>query len=374
MVKVCHLTSGHSSTDVRIFERQCTSLAKAGYDTYLVAQGDTYTKNGVHIVGVPKSTGGRLGRIIKGSRAVYSKALEIDADIYQLHDPELLMYALKLKSRGKRVIFDSHEFYGMQIREKTYIPKIIRNLTASLYMLYEKYVNQRIDATIEVCTLMGKDYFEGRCHRRVFVNNVCRLDEFQPSSKIPFEQRKSIVCIGKLSPSRGITHLIKGVAKTKATLILGGNFISKEYQAELRAMPEYSCVDYRGFITPQQAAEALDGCLVGMATLLHVGQYPKIDTLPTKVYEYMAMGLPVIISDSPYAVKMINKYKFGIAVDPSNPDQIAEAINYLVDHPEKASEMGQNGRRAAVEEFNWGIEEKNLFELYQDLEPPLKDK
>lgn len=77
----------------------------------------------------------------------------------------------------------------------------------------------------------------------------------------------------------------------------------------------------------------------------------------------MSMGSPVIITKYPYAEKMIQKYNFGIAVNPDNVDEIVEAINFLVDNPDKSKEMGENGRRAVLEEFNWGIEEKKLLAL-----------
>ena len=79
----------------------------------------------------------------------------------------------------------------------------------------------------------------------------------------------------------------------------------------------------------------------------------------------MSMGLPVIITKYPFAEKMIKKYNFGIAVEPDNVDEIADAIMYLIDNPKKAEIMGKNGRRAILEEFNWGNEERKLLKLYK---------
>jgi len=365
MKKICHITSTSQNHIPRLI-KQSKSALKIGLIPYIVSQGDTFVEDGINYIGIEPAKS-RLERMTKTSKKMINKALEIDADIYQLHDPELLLYALTLKKKGKIVIFDSHEFYGMQIREKHYIPKIFRNLIANIYMIYEAYINKQIDATIEVCTILGEDYFHNRCNRCIFIKNTSMLDEFMPTNNLPFEQRKTIAHIGGLNHARGITHLIKGTAKTKATLILGGCFDPIGYHEKLQLMHEYSCVQYCGFLSQKQVIQILDKCLCGVATLLHIGQYNKIDTLATKVYEYMAMGLPVIISNTPYAVKMIEKYKFGIAVDPSDPEKIADAINYLFEHPQEAYNMGQNGRRAVLEEFNWGIEEKKLIALYEEL-------
>ena len=120
------MTSVHDPEDVRIFHKECVSLANAGYDVYLVERGDSYEKSGVHIVGVGQPCGGRLSRMFSFSKKVYHTALALDADVYHLHDPELLPYGLKLKKKGKKVIFDSHEDTCGSILEKTWIPSAMR--------------------------------------------------------------------------------------------------------------------------------------------------------------------------------------------------------------------------------------------------------
>ena len=95
MVKVCHMTSAHDPEDIRIFCKECVSLKQAGYDVYLVTRGESYEKNGVHLVGVGYPKGGRLSRMTTFAKKVYDTALKIDADIYHFHDPELLPYGCR---------------------------------------------------------------------------------------------------------------------------------------------------------------------------------------------------------------------------------------------------------------------------------------
>ena len=159
--------------------------------------------------------------------------------------------------------------------------------------------------------------------------------------------------------------MIKAAYKANVKLILGGKFSPASYETEVKQMPEYSSVDYRGHLTREQILKVHQESTIGAATILNIGQYNTGDNFATKVYEYMSMGLPVIITKYPYAEKMIQKYDFGIAVEPDNVDEIADAIMYLIDNPDKAKEMGENGRRAVLEEFNWGIEEKKLLALYE---------
>lgn len=367
-MKICHMTSAHSPEDVRIFHKECVSLAEAGYNVYLVERGDTYEKNGVHIIGIGEASGGRLNRMTRTARNIYKTALALDADLYHFHDPELLPYGLKLKKRGKKVIFDSHELYVQQIRTKEYLPRWARSLIAGLYGAYERHVLRAIDGLIFPCTIGGKHPFEGQCSRLATVNNVPSLkelyDHYDPD--IP-QYPRSIVHIGGLTYNRGITHMVKAAAKADCTAYLGGTFSPASYQAEVNALPEYSCVRYLGQLTRPQVLDTLQHCRIGMATLLNVGQYGKVDNLATKTYEYMSLGLPVILSKAPYHQQLMEQYHFGLCVDPEDIEETAAAIRHLLDHPDEARQMGENGRRAVKERFNWGVEKQKLLTLYKEI-------
>ncbi len=371
MIKVCHMTSAHDGEDIRIFHKECVSLAKAGYDVYLVQVGDSYEKNGVHLVGLGEPAQSRLDRFLHSAKNAYKKALEVDADIYHLHDPELLGYGLKLKKRGKKVIFDSHEFYAEQIKHKQYIPAFCRNLVAKVYDRYQKYILRRLDGLVFPCLVNGENPFADCCRHMALVNNVPMLhelyDHYDPA--IPKYER-SICHIGSLTHNRGITHLVQAAGRADCTAYLGGAFESDEYEQQIRALPEFDHVSYLGLLNRQQVLETLQRCRIGVATLLNVGQYSQLWNLPTKVYEHMALALPSVLSDTPYIRQVVEQYQIGICVDPANVVEIAAAIRYLLEHPDEAQRMGENGRRAIREEFNWGVEEQKLFALYEDI---LKD-
>ena len=369
------MTSGHRSDDVRIFHKECVSLAKAGYDVFLVAQGESYEKDGVHVVGVEKQTGSRLSRMLFTTKNVYKAALSIDADIYHIHDPELLMYATRLINKGKKVIFDSHENYPAQILHKEYLPKPMRLFIAFIYQNYEKYILKRINAVVIPCKFGGHNIFENIAKETVYIDNLPILSNiFDSNQKLSYPQVPPICYVGGLTYSRGITHLIKASYGAGVKLILCGNFNPIEYHSQLMELPEYECVDYRGFLNRDQVVDVYRESLIGMCTILNVGQYNKGDNFATKVYEYMSMGLPVIITDSPYARKVMEEYGFGICVQPDNVEEIASAIRYLLDNPDIAKQMGENGRRAVLDKFNWGIEEKKLIKLYDDLFSKAKQK
>ncbi|MCP4176145.1 MAG: glycosyltransferase family 4 protein, partial [bacterium] len=86
-----------------------------------------------------------------------------------------------------------------------------------------------------------------------------------------------------------------------------------------------------------------------------------------KIFEYMLYGLPIICTDYILWKEIIAKYNCGICVNPNNIEEITKAIKYLLDNKEKAYIMGQNGKKAVLNEFNWSSQEKKLLEIYKTL-------
>ena len=306
-IKVCHLASHHKMSDMRIFEKECKSLAKAGFDVTLIGfreETKTETIGGVHCISLYCPIKNNLELLRKRNKPSLGAALQVDADIYHLHEPELLPVGMKLKRKGKIVIFDSHEYYGWQLRDNIHKIKIIKTPAflmkwiGKLYMHYEKRVCMKLDAVVQVCTMNGIDYFENRCKRTLFIRNLPSLSDYTRKTPIDYSDGPSVAMIGGITKERGITQLVEASYLAKARLLLAGAFSPKSYEKELMELPAYACVDYRGFLDKNGMVSLLEQANIGASTLLNVGQYDKIDTFPTKVYDYMSMQLPVIISDT----------------------------------------------------------------------------
>lgn len=369
MIKVCHMTSAHAPEDVRIFHKECVSLAKAGYDVYLVERGESYEKEGVHIVGVGQPAGGRFSRITRFSQKVYEVALSLDADIYHLHDPELLPYGLKLKRKGKKVIFDSHERYSMQLRSKPYLPAWCTKMIADFYSTYERYVLKRIDAVIFPCTFNGEKLYEGVCPRSILIDNVAKLEEMY-DRYVELETRQGLpMCfVGSLSEARCVTEIVQAAKLANIPLILAGEFSSSAYKKEIQELISHcEGIKWIGSIPHDEVITLLQNASAGLCPEKNVAQYNTVDNLATKSYEYMAMALPVVVAAYPFSSKVMETYQYGIQVNPDSVEEIAAAMRYLWDNPEEAKRMGENGRRAIKEKFNWEIEEKKLLALYEDI-------
>ncbi|MBE6963513.1 MAG: glycosyltransferase family 4 protein [Ruminococcaceae bacterium] len=363
MAKICHIEITPADAMPRVW-REAESARDHGFSVVIVGEGRNEERNGISYMGFEKAPG-RFHRFFIRSRKMVNAAIASDADIIQLHSPELLLYAGKLKQLGRKVIFDSHENYPTQILGKPYIPLFLRKLVSKAYSAFETAVCRRIDAVLSPCTFHGADIFEGRAKRSVIIANYSRTVPVILAG----EPQRQAVHAGLLTPERGITKAAEAIMKTDGKLILCGAFANEDYQAKITAYPAEK-VDYRGLLDRRTLFEVYGTCAVGVSTLLPVGQYANTDNLSTKIYEYMQCGMPVVMSDFPYAKAKNEQYHFGICVDPENETEIAEAIQYLLDHPEEARRMGENGRRAVEEAFNWSVEEKKLLALYEDI---LKD-
>lgn len=363
-MKICHVTSAHPQEDVRIFHKECVSLASQGYETYQVSSGKTYVKSGVYLIGVEHRESGRLERMTKFTKNIYYKALELDADVYHIHDPELLPYALKLKKRGKKVIFDSHEEVPAQILGKTWIPGILRKAVSLIYKTYETYIVRKLDAVVTVTPHIVKR-FEGRAKRVVLVQNYPKIDEivFQDS---PFENRDPIVCYaGTINTIRGEDTMISAMENVDGKLILAG----RQDSDSVIQYNDNKKIYYMGIIGRQEVNELYGKSVAGLVVLKPLHNY--IDSLPVKMFEYMAAGLPVIASDFPLWKQIVEENNCGICVKPDDPKTLSKAIKRLLGNRKLAQQMGINGRNAVLKKYTWRQGEKNLLKLYMELEQEL---
>lgn len=369
MKKICHVTSAHPRYDRRILHRECVSLQEAGYDVTLVVNDTVENEKykGVSIVSTKVSyENNRLKRMMSGVKNVYKKAVEVDAEIYHIHDPELLRIALKFKRKGKKVIFDSHEDYFSQIKEKKYLPKIFRGLLARVYYVYESYVLKQIDAVVSPAKMESKN-LEDRALQVAYVDNRPRVDEFLLKEGIESEKREGVCYAGGLTYERGILHAAMAAVQAEVPLYLAGSFSSDIFKEEVLQGERAKYVHYEGILNKEEVYSLYGKCAIGLCTLLRVGQYAIMPNLPTKVYEYMAMGMPVILSDIPSTRRLIEKYKFGLLVNPDQPEDIAEKITYLLAHPDEMKAMGEKGKQLVLTEWNWSKEEEKLLWLYKEI-------
>lgn len=360
MKTICHVTSVHEALDDRIYYKECLSLAEEGYKVFLVAPGESFIKDGIKIIGCGKQPTNRFERISKFCKVVFQMAKKIDADIYHFHDPEMLKYAVKLSRMNKIVIFDSHEDVPAQILDKPWLPKFSRRIVARVYRSLEtKYVKQ-VSGVIAATEYIEKK-FKDRAKKTETIKNYPKLDEIKKSKKA-FVDREKVVCYaGGISRIRGEEIMVSAIETMEGySLKLAGNCEDDTIKNSNRKN-----VEYLGMLTRDEVNDLYASSRVGICVLLPTANY--INSLPIKIFEYMAAGLPIIASDFPTWREIIIETNSGILVSPEDIQSIRDAIKYYIDNPIEAQKTGERGCKAAIEKYNWKVEGQKLVRFYKNL-------
>jgi glycosyltransferase involved in cell wall biosynthesis len=370
MKKVTHLTSVHNPSDVRIFVKECRTLANAGYQVVLVAAGgEERVVDGVQIRTVPKPKR-RLERMTKTAWMVYRVALREKSDVYHFHDPELIPVSLLLRFRGHRVVYDIHEDVPRQVLSKHYLPTRLRKIVGGAVEILESFAARRFSALV-TATPHISSRFEYLNTRVIIVQNFPLSNELAVgASEVPWEQRERVVVyVGGMTAPRGIREMVTAFGllpkDCEVELHLAGIYAPSRLRDEMKQLPGWERVRELGFLDRRGIREALGTARAGLA-LIHPEPRYQV-AWPVKMFEYMAAGIPVIASDFPLWREIVEGAGCGVVVDPLNPRAIADAVQYLLDHPKEAEEMGRNGRRSVEDRYNWGSEERKLLALYEEL-------
>jgi len=363
-IKVAHLTSVHPVLDIRIFHKECSTLVEAGHEVLLVVPHDhDEILDGVRIRALPRPKS-RRERMLKTTWRVLRATFHEDADIYHFHDPELIPVGLLLRLFGKRVVYDVHEELPKQILSKYWIRPWLRRPLAKIADTAESISARTFDAIVVATPAIASRFPETKT---VIVQNFPIPDELTIGGGRPYAERPfGVAYVGAITVVRGIKEIMHAMSiipqRLEAKLVLAGIIAPPELEDELKATPGWDRVDFLGWQSREGVAHVLGEVRVG-SVLLHP-QPNYLESYPIKLFEYMSVGIPVVASDFPLWREIVQGTGCGILVDPLDPKAIAEAIQWLLEHPKESEAMGRRGQEAVRSRFNWNTEAEKLLHLY----------
>jgi glycosyltransferase involved in cell wall biosynthesis len=353
MPHYCFLTGLYSRYDVLMFSRQGKSLVEAGFKvTYVVCDNlDNETIEGIEII----STGFKP-----------KNRLEVNADIYQISDPELISLVKPLKKKGKKIIFNMREYYPDLIRQKGYIPIIFRNLASLGYKWIMKRKLKMYDAVFIVTTWIldiVKDKW--KIEKSYILTNFPRINKNFQLSYEDYCKRGDVLCyigtIYSVSRQENIFSALESIPQVR--YILAG--VVDEGYNEIKTLPYWPKVSFIDGFTLNELPDIFAKSTISNVFRDFGGTDGSLGVI--KIFESMEAALPVLLADVPLYRSLAEKYHCGICVNPNDILQIETAIRYLVDNKEKAYQMGQNGRRAVLEEYNWEKQAQNYISVINNL-------
>jgi glycosyltransferase involved in cell wall biosynthesis len=362
-MKILHMTTLHPPEDLRILGKECRTLAGQGYDVQLAARVPSETAiDGIAVVPIgPLEVRAGVTKLARRLLSAWRAARRARASLYHLHDPELIPVGLLLKLRGKRVTYDAHEDTPLDLQSLGDVARRAR-LAARPYKAANWLAGRFFDAIVAATPGVASSF---PAKKTIVARNFPLTAEAEAFVGPPHRERpEEVIYIGRISEDRGVREMTEAARMAGATVVLAGP-AHEPLLSALHEGEQWPWVDYRGRLSRQEIATALQRARAGLVVLHPRKAY--LESLPVKLFEYMAAGIPVIASDFPLWRQIVAGAGCGLLVDPADPDAIASAIESVLADPDAAEEMGRRGREAVRETYNWDTESKQLLDLYARL-------
>ncbi len=381
-IHVCILTSVHPMDDVRVNHKIGWAFRSDGFRVtwvgpeYTFFDSKNYNRCGIEYRSFPRAKG-KLGRLL-GFYNAYRYGLQIpDVQVFYAPDPDSAMAAILLSRKRKaRVIFDIHEIFhdamlGRWIKGRT--GKIAGTILQQMMLM----VCSRCDLVIGVSKAVLEPYRETRTERMVVRSCAPAWFAENPLSDICGPGRDTFTLLhGKASLSRGTDIVLKALSLAKKQIpnlrcIMFANFLETvegygvdEFRKHVISLNVQDVVDLREGVPMQEMPSILRSCDAG---LIAYDRKLGADSLPNKLFEYMAAGLPTIAPEySPEIRRILETEKCGVTADFENPSSVADAIVRIRQNPEECREMGRRAREAFNKRHNWEYEVQPLLDRIRD--------
>jgi glycosyltransferase involved in cell wall biosynthesis len=270
--------------------------------------------------------------------------------------------AWKRVSPTTRIIFDAHEDIPGTFEYKTYLWPVVRRLLAGVARRALRWILPRYDGLVAATPWLGEQ-LAGWAPRvpLVVVENFPRLEDF-PAPTVPWRERTACaVYLGSLSEARGIPEMLTAWE----TPLPGALRLIGPWHGHAAAPTLPEGVTMTGRLPGAEAIAAARDAQIGICVLRDTTNYRH--AAPTKVWEYFAMGLPVVVTDLPTQAAMVQTAQAGVVIPPGDAGALREAVDWLWSHPLAAAAMGASGRRWLDAHGGWRSQGEALVAWYRTL-------
>lgn len=373
---IVHLTTVHHPQDPRITKKQLPTLHEAGFEVTLVASGrDDEMPTAIPHVSLPSSES-RIQRLPLLWTA-YRRACALHADVYQIHDPELIPVGFLLKQKmGAPIIYDMHENYGAKGKVLGWGLRVL-----------ERWCFGWADHVL-VAEESYRPIVENHGRDPTYIGNYFKPVEAADSSAAPKDDRGTgtatptrLLYTGTIANKRGL-HVMLDLASSiqrrgrAETIKIVGicRHADQRAAAEARIRQEnlhsvVECVGWTEYVAPSTMVPYYQWADVGLVLFRRHPNF--VESMPTKFYEYLYYGLPIICSDFPLWVNFVDKYDCGIAVTPGDEEAVLGTLRRWQENPEEYQTYMRNAR-ATASEYRWEAMADRLVQVYRDLLAGLK--
>lgn len=370
-MSICHVISGYHRNDARVFSRQCRSLQRAGYNVSLLTNDGMPDEmvEGISIVSCRVHWPERWKVLLAAKRQFMPEALRMDADVYQLHSPELLPMTLPLKRLGKAVVYDAHEDLPRHVLEKDWLPGALRRPLAFATEYYLRRILARMDDVVSPHSHVV-EHLQRTIGKGTLVANFPLVQDLPPVTEAEFVARPSVVCYsGTVYLHSNQEATLDALSDLPDVRYRVAGYVSEPHRQALLQRPGAGQLEFMGRVGQAELRRLYTSSIAGLAIIdykLNQG-YKRGSYAVNKLFEYMEAGLPVICTDYSLWQDIVDRYECGVCVKPGSAEEIRAAIEYLARDRRRAFRMGQNGRRAVLEEFNWTSEERRYVGVFERL-------
>jgi glycosyltransferase involved in cell wall biosynthesis len=346
-VLVCTIV--HHPSDARIYHRQIRALLDSGHEVSYIAPAAhadelEAEKPGCsfRLTPVPRAAGRRrLGALLAARRELARHCP--GADLVLVHDPELLL-ALPPRRRRPPAVWDVHEDTAAALRTKPWLPRPLRPAAAAAVRAAERLAERYLHLILAE---------HGYLARFARPHPVVPNTTYVPAAPASPGRDGRVVYLGHLSPDRGAAEMVELAALLRPhglTVELIGPADARA-RALIEPAQAQGLLRWHGFVPNDQAMPLLDGALAGLSLLRDEPNFRH--SLPTKVVEYMARGVPVVTTPLPAAAALADGHGCGFVVPFGDPRAAADAVLKLAGDPALRAEMGRRGHDAARATLGW---------------------